>query len=228
MAAAAVWLDDQTLGRSKVSAAQMRVASLDTDGGTNMAGAATAIHRISGYSLDIFYGMRWDAFLARLLHTRGAIVHGEYRQIPINARGDREFVGRHSVYVKPRDATAVWVADSLNDGRIDMPSGKRAPNGWIAWHHDVLRRYAETFPNGMVVGFLRRTYLRPAYARVNVRTGPGRVFAIRRTIGPTVILRHGGAVIGENVGGDRRWYKVWDRNAPGWMHASVIHLVKES
>jgi hypothetical protein len=199
--------------------------------GTNIKDAATALAR-KGVHLTIFDstdGQDFNDVIAALKGGRFAVVHGDYDQVPTKLRGDKDFLGLHSVFFQEYVASvtlyngtkgpAIRVGDGLNDGR-------RAgiPNGYVWWPVGVAKNYAVKFPGGgLTFGVIDRRRLE-ARVNANVRTKPSLSGAIIRTAPRGTDFTWGAVQIGQSVGGDRRWYRVWDsaRGVVGFMHASVI------
>lgn len=232
MAASAVAADRYSLGAINVSADTMRARSGDTEGGTTIEAAATALSSF-GITLNVYdatdgatLGNMWD-FIDR---GHGVIVHGDYDRIPVSLRGDKEFEGLHSVYVQEHDENdkRIKVWDSVDDGRIDQPSGTRAPKGPLWWPTSVLDAYAAAFPTRAIVfGDLPRRMLVARVAVANVRSGPGRSYPVIDQLRDGQRLERGHVKVGERIGGDARWFRVWStrKGVVGYMHASVVRTL---
>lgn len=242
MAAAAVFADRQTLGLVQKTPDQMRTLSgtagectdnIPGNDGTNMANAATALSRV-GITLVIRDDIDMPDVWAALDIRKGAIAHGDYDRVPIGLRGDREFLGFHSVYLNEHDRAnrRILVYDGLDDGRADRPTGRRAPVGPIWWPDSVVAAYMAAFPGGpLTAGFTTLQYVAPSVPVANVRSGPSRARAVISRAVRRERDRHeyGGIVTGERIAGDARWFRVWvsELNPPriGYMHASVARPV---
>lgn len=254
MAAAAHLADRATFGLVQRTADQMRTLSgtaaecTDADprnDGTSQGDALVALAKLglAPTAYDRSDGLAPSELRAYVVEGLGAIVMGDYDRVPLGLRGDREFLGFHSVWanewtasvmVAPRlefagytgPAYRVW--DSLNDGRADRPSGKIAPKGPIWWPEPVMAAYAEAMAAGagnllVIVPDRVRATVRVNVA--NVRTGPGLSFPVftRRSRG-TVLPASALPDIGAAVGGERRWWRVWAGERVGYMHASVVTI----
>jgi Bacterial SH3 domain len=199
--------------------------------GTNIKDAATALAR-KGVHLTIYDstdGRTFTMLTSALKEGRFAVVHGDYDQVPRQLRGDKDFLGLHSVFFHEYAAQValyngtrgpgIRVGDGLNDGR-------RAgiPNGYVWWPLKVAENYAVKFPGGgLTYGLMDRRRLE-ARVNANVRTKPALSGKIIRTAPKGTDFTWGAVQIGQAVGGDRRWYRVWDtsKGVVGFMHASVI------
>lgn len=222
MSAAAVYADDQTLGAIDKTADQMRVLSGDTSGGTTMAGAATALARV-GLHLDIVHDGSIGALNESLRHG-GAIVHGDYDQVPVSLRGDEEFLGLHSVFALGATDTDVVVYDGLDDGRHDQPTGHVAPVAPILWPRTVFDRYAEKFPNGLTYGLIEPRTVIVMVALANVRSGPHLTASVLERVRLHQAITYGTIVVGDAINHDARWFRVFLPRLQriGFIHASVV------
>lgn len=223
MAAAAMLADAMTLGLVDVTADAMRSASGDSAGGTDIRDAATALARYNLYPTlyDSTDALGWTGLRSAIAHDRPAVVHGDYDAIPAILKGDKAFYGLHSVYWNAIVAGGVMVGDPLNDGRRGD-----IPKGYVVWPESVANGYAAAFPGGPYTALIATlTRIRVRVDVANVRSGPARSAAIITHKRRGALLRAGiRAELGERIGGDARWYRVWlaDRNRLGYMHASVV------
>lgn len=232
MAAAAMFADRQSLGIINVSPDQMREFSgtagkcLDADpnnDGTNLRTAATALAHV-GLHIELRSDIDWAAVVGGLDIGLSFIGHGDYDRVPVGLRGDKAFTGLHSVVFTERDAARgrILTYDGLDDARR---SG--VPQGPIWWPDHVVYEYLTAFPGVALTGaFSRRRMVRPIVRLVNIRDKPTRASAIientMQASGET--FEYGGTVMGESIGGDRRWWRIWLplKTRLGYVHASVV------
>ncbi len=150
-AAGAMLLDKWTHGSVRVSQSVLRRASHDKKGGSSLYDLSRGIAAVTGiripYSPSNGDTMAWWQLLDRLAHGGGAVLIGEYRDLPAHyTRWNRAFAGRrntsHAVYIQTYDRARgrVWLMDPLADGHY--------PGEWI----DVraLHRFA-TIEDGKVM-----------------------------------------------------------------------------
>lgn len=220
MAAAAVFADYQTLGAIDETADQMRAFSGDTVGGTNITDAATALAHV-GLHLNIVRNGAISVLNDALL-TLGAIVHGDYDQVPNALKGDVAFEGLHSIFACYRGLNDTLVYDSLDDGRAAS-----VPKGPILWPNSVLDAYASKFPGGITYGLTTLWRVHVIVGAANIRPTPSTAMDPIDTLPRNAIVPYGKIVIGQSVAGDARWFRVWDsrKNRLGYMHASVVHTL---
>lgn len=227
MAAAATFADAVTLGIKRYTGAQMRRASGDTEGGTSLRAAVTALSRLAHLTLDLEDGLSWIDLASAARRGFPFILHGDYDVLPYGLQGSRTFKDIHSVFGLFDDGWLIY--DPLDDGRA-LSTG-HAPQGPIFWPEVVVRAYAEKYPGpAIMAGFGVKHYVRSCVAVANIRTGPSRT---RRIIGtlrkggtPPPMLLTGGTVPGESIGGNSRWWKVWKNNRVAYMHTSVAVSAK--
>ena len=224
MAAAAVTADRATLGAVNVSADAMRTASGDKLGGTTLQGAATALAAY-GVHLNIHPPQdreTLDDLWDHITNGNGVILDGDYDVVPNNLSGQPAFDGTHAVYLQYAGMhTMVW--DSLADGR--RPGIPQSP---IVWPRHIIDRFANKYPGlGISYGVITRHFLRADARTTNIRAKATRNSPIIGTFMRGAELERGRVKLGESIGGDRRWYRVWspDANAVGFVHASVSSLV---
>jgi hypothetical protein len=173
-----------------------------------------------------------DSFIRYIESGGYAIVSGDYEYVPDWLSGDNEFDGSHAVFVcdykvqvsfpNGGSCPGFLVGDGLNDGRVDYPSGERAPKGMVWWPDYIMDAYARARAwTTEVPPRLRKLGARGDYA--NVRPTPSTANApLGKLTGER--LAHAGTVIGSSVGGDRRWYRVWwpTLGVIAYCHASVV------
>lgn len=139
------------------------------------------------------------------------IALGDYDEVPLKLKGDREFMLNHYVYANAGTDDGPQIYDSLDDGRVDQPSGIRAPQGPIIWPWAVFDAYlhglSDKFDLDVTVITIRRRSVERRFAEVLVRPGPAETGLVGRWhTGP---LEYGSIVLGAEVYGDRRWFRVW-------------------
>lgn len=176
-------------------------------------------------------GLTWAKLLAYLKAGRFAVVNGDYDQVPLALRGDKDFTGLHSVmYHQVNSAgTMVRVGDPLNDGR--RPG---IPKGWVWWPISVAKNYVEKYDRevpgtGLHAAVLDRKRLRarPVAPATNIRSAPSMTSSIIGKFGGTQTVIWGVKVVGQKVGNSTIWYRVWCPTAArvGFCHSSVVTVV---
>jgi hypothetical protein len=183
----------------------------------------SAFFAAQGLHIQVF--TRSDHFSVADLRTHlanggFAVCLGDYEKVPANLKGDLEFQENHFIMVNELNPTingqvfeGVLVYDSLDDGRKDPPTGRRAPRGPIVWPFAVLESYLVNLSNApdndiTVAIFPRRRVRRLDQNPVNVQPAPSTAPA---PIGTWLSgeLEHGGTFFGDPVNGDKRWFQVW-------------------
>lgn len=94
--------------------------TLDRTGGTNHSQMAIVASRYYGMVLDVQNGMGWDAMVAQIALTRGAMISVKYRRIAASAfSGQSNFYDNHEVFCEAVDLThkTMRIIDPLADGR---------------------------------------------------------------------------------------------------------------
>ena len=173
-ASAAMVLDTWTNGDVSVTHQRLRKLSGDDDGGSSLEDLRAAFRRL-GFRVDLNGGgnatMTWHGLLRRLKDGGGAVVLGDYGQLPRwfgrwdygfwKLKGKRD-IDNHAVYVERYDPRrgVVWLMDPLGRGDYD---GEWLPIG-------ALQRFA-WFKNGRVQA-VATPAARPApFAGVRVLAG---------------------------------------------------------
>lgn len=240
MCAAGRFANRQTLGALNYTGDEMRTLSgtawkcADADpknDGTNLKDAAVALSKLAT-PIVIRDDITWSEVITGLDKV-GFICHGDYDRVPIGLRGDREFLGLHSVFFNERDAVGgkgILVYDSLDDARADLPTGHPAPQGPIWWPESVAKAYAEAFPGPNITGaFGRLRRVRPVVPVANIRSGPTRKRpVIARAISSHHDVNEWGVLVhGERIGRNDVWYRVWvpELRRIGFMHDSVVDQI---
>jgi hypothetical protein len=233
-ASAADLADRWSLGAINKTADQMRVLTGDVEGGTTVRQLATALAKV-GVPLTIFDyddGMDRDRFRSLIRSGVGAITNIDYSPLPEALEADKNFEDLHSTYTNEWSAKASLYTGGTGPGFLvydPLADGRRAgiPKGPNWWPESVLFAALEAFPGGgWTVGtWTKRTVRKRASVSswVWIRPRPTRAAA---PIGKltTQVLQHGGYEIGESVGGDKRWYRVWipSTSRIAYVHASVV------
>jgi hypothetical protein len=127
-ASASMLLDKWTNGKLLVAHERLRRLSGDQHGGSSFAEMQVAFRRL-GFDIPLSAGgdstMTWSGLLARLRAGAGAVVLGDYGQLPRwYGRWDRRFwngkgkTDNHAVYLERYDAKRgrVWMMDPLGRG----------------------------------------------------------------------------------------------------------------
>lgn len=94
--------------------------SLDRSGGVNHSQMAAVASKYYGFALDVRNGMSWDALIAEIAKTRGAMISVRYRLISLSAySGEAGFTGNHELFCESVDlgARTMRIIDPLADGR---------------------------------------------------------------------------------------------------------------
>ena len=174
----------------------------------------------------------------------GVSLAGSYAVVPIGLRGDRESGSiAHRIYVNEWQASvaiparyefpgftgpAYRVFDPLADGRIDQPSGKRAPLAPVWWPEPIVHAFAEArFSGAANVNLVAadRSFATVKVTLANVRSGPTTAAAKLGTLPRGAQLEAAAKPdIGLAVSGDPRWWRVWYGSRVAWMHSSVITI----
>lgn len=227
MASAAMLADRDTLGQLNVTSDAMRKASGDTSGGTSQQAAVTALAKY-GITVDSYDA--WDNFdiadMDAALRAGKAIgVAGDYDQLPLSLKGDKDFFGDHRVVINEILSNGNYlVFDPIADGRRTG-----IPKSPLQWPRDVMRRYVLDMVGPDVWAIvLRRRRAKAKVATANIRAGAGTAYPIIGTLSGTGTLARGSKpTIGDPVGANRVWYRVWDPRVArvGYMHSSVITLL---
>lgn len=202
--------------------AQNPDGSPDKTGGTNIDQAAEVLDDagIPSVHFDGSDGRGWSDVEAVLAGAGIVIAHGDYGSVPRSLRGpiDRTFTGPHSVVFSR-------IATIAGERMVRVGDGLADPWGW--WPVDVARRYMLDFPGaGLTYLVVTPRRLRARVAVANVRPSPTRKAARVGTITPKSASLHvGGIVVGESVGGNRNWYRVFYRGKLAYVHASVARIL---
>lgn len=184
-----------------------------TNNGTDIADAAHALQALGIPSTvyDRTDGKGFADVKAALARGEVVIAHGDYGSVPRALRGpiDRAFTGWHSVLYHSFSPSAMSVGDGLADP-------------WLVWPLDVADAYMRDFPGG---GYTFLTVaprkLKAKVARAHVRSAPRRANNVIGHITPRSRIHYGGTVLGERIGGNATWYKVWYAGKIGYVHSSV-------
>jgi hypothetical protein len=126
---------------------QLRALQDDQEGATTLENLETAVE--NGWGVRFFKGWVTPLQLRALLYAgAGAVVIGNYGQIPVDLRLQKDFTGNHAVYVdafRPPSATepaAYYVMDPIGH----TWSGYKG--SW--WPADVVERFATAYGNGLI------------------------------------------------------------------------------
>lgn len=198
--------------------AQNPDGSADRSGGTTIAQAAEVLDDagVPSNHYDALDGKGLLDVRVALRTGKGIIAHGDVGSIPRGDRGeiDPDFTGLHSVWIPPRfNATGVLVGDGLSTSYE-----------WWSW--DALNRYLRDFPGG---GYTYLTVtprrLRAKGTVANVRPSASKLNAPIGTISRTSRIHVGGVVLGQYIGSNRRWFRVFYKGQIGYVHTSVAEIV---
>lgn len=146
MASACIALDRHTEGAKTSNPPLMRSFQSDQVGGTDLNDAADAWAAGYGETLTV-NTVSWATFVSQINAGRGAIVQGDYQEIPDAYSGQPSFDGPHAIYVNEfnSDVSKALVYDPLRSSAYWLPS-------------TYLRNYAEAFAGGSVAaGFTQIT-----------------------------------------------------------------------
>jgi hypothetical protein len=126
---------------------QLRALQDDQDGGTDIGDVETAVSR--GWGVRFFKGALSAVQLRALLYAgAGALVVGNYAEIPVDLRLQKDFTGNHAIYVDafrppgPDGPAAYYVIDPLGH----TWQGYRG--GW--WPADIVERFAMALGGGSI------------------------------------------------------------------------------
>lgn len=126
---------------------QLRALQDDQEGATNLGNLGAAVGR--GWGVRFFSGALSPLQLRALLYAgAGAVVIGNYGEIPVDIRLQKGFTGSHAVYVDafrppgPDGPAAYWVMDPIG---YSWPGYK---GGW--WPADDVERFATSFGGGTI------------------------------------------------------------------------------
>ena len=226
-ASGAMLVDQATLGLKDPSPEMFRRQTGDMEGGLMLGAIQTAMEYfgVPVTTYDYTDDLRWEELLSMLKSGRFAVVSGDYDALPPKYRGDKDFLGNHSVMYQAVTASGIRVGDPLNDGR--RPG---IPKGWQVWPTSVARdyvmRFSQPFPGGVYAVVMQK---RQVEVRViaNVRLHPDRNAFILATLKGGKRLTYGGTVKGQPINGNRTWFQVWVPGAEkvGYTHSSVVYRV---
>jgi hypothetical protein len=131
----------------ETTGSDLRALQDDLDGGTSLDDLETAVWR--GWHAAFDTGALTTLQLRRVLYAgAGAVVIGNYGELPAGIRLSATFTGSHAVYV---DAFRAPTADAPAAYYVIDPLGNPAAGyrgGW--WSADVLERFAASFGGGLV------------------------------------------------------------------------------
>lgn len=186
--------------------------------GTNIAEAGRVLDSLGVRSV-IRDSLDGDTFADVLTHLgRGefVIAHGDAGSIPRELRGpiDRDFVGYHSVFLQRHAVGKVRVGDGLG-------------SNWILWPDAVVKAYMEAFPgSGLTYLYTIPRKITSKVGTVNLRSEPVRASNVVAVLNASSRLVCGGMVLGESIGANRNWFKVWSPVAGlGYVHTSVARYI---
>lgn len=217
-----------SLGVLDYTVSQIRSAMGKPTGQTSLYDHATAARKLLRINLPVFD--RYDSFSVAALNAHlaaggFATALGDYDEVPVALRGDKNWLGNHLVMVNELvagNAAAPLVYDSLDDGR-------RAgiPKGPIVWPAPVLPNYLVNLSDrrdlDVTVAIWPRRRLKARAGSANVRAGATTLSPVVGVLAAGRQIEHGGTNLGQTIGGDRRWYRVWwpDTGQVAFVHASV-------
>lgn len=235
-ASGAMLVDQGSLGAKRPSADAFRRRTGDWSGGLFIGTVGSTVEKY-GVGVHVFDGadgLTWAQLLAYLKAGRMAVVQGDYSVVPTRLTGSDQFNGLHSEFYHQYSATnGILVGDPLNDGRL-LPSGRRAPKGYVWYPLSVARNYVESFDRkvagpGLHAAVLDRKRLkaRPITPATNVRSGPYMTSPVIGKFGGSTTVIWGAKVQGGSVGGNTTWYRIWlpSANRIGFCHSSVVTQV---
>jgi len=228
-ASGAMLADQATLGLKNPTPDAFRKATGDHVGGMPIALIGSTLEHTYGVGVTVYDasdGYTFDKLVADLKRGKFAVVNGDYDQVPHYLAGSRTFDGLHSEFWHRWTPTGIVVGDPLCDGRRTG-----IPKGYVKYPLSVARNYVEKYnreiPGNSIhacVMDLKRVKARPVSPNTVVRSQPTRASASIGSFGGTTTLAWGGVVIGESIGGNRTWYRVWFPAASriGYCHSSVV------
>lgn len=194
--------------------AQNPDGSQDKSGGTHIYQAAEVLDDAGIPSTVYDSDDRRTIISVRKELTAGNVIiaHGDNGSLPRGERGEisPSFTGLHSVdAVKYSASKGYLIGDGLSQDY-----------NW--WSEPVMNAYMRDFPGGgftYLVVKPRRIKAKADYA--SVRREPNRQHAPIGRITGRSRTHYGSIVVGEAVGRNRNWYRVWWNGRIAYVHSSV-------
>lgn len=229
-ASAAMVADAQTLGLKDPTPDEVRAKTGDFSGGLYMGTVGMALGKL-GIEVGTFDSddrLEWDRVVKLAKAGRMMVLAGDYDRVPRDLKGDKDYMGNHSVAVWRMFAEYSVIGDPLNDGR--RPG---IPKGYIRWPNDVVRAFARKFDNQTTGGIhacvmrVEEVTPRQQVAMADIRATPERDGEKVGQLPWKARLRTGGRVEGDMIRGSDLWFRVWVPTAGrlGYIHDSVAFRV---
>jgi hypothetical protein len=229
-ASGAMLVDQGSLRLKNPSPDAFRKATGDFVGGLEVSQVASTCEKygVPVHAYDWTDNLTWDQLTTFIKRGQFAVVAGDYETLPYALKGDKNFTGDHSVLFGEIVGTKIRVGDPLNDGR--RPN---IPKGYIWWPLSEARQYVMKYtqnrPGGIYATVLdrRRLRARPVSPNTRVRATATRDGKVIGSFGGTTTVIYGGTVVGESIGGNRTWFRIWwpQTASFGYCHASVVARV---
>jgi hypothetical protein len=225
-ASGAMLTDRATLGIKDPSPDKFRKKTGDDKGGLYMGAVGNALEALGVDALvwDADDHLRWPRVKTMAKRGQSLVIAGDYEELPLKLRGDKDFTGDHSVFLFRMFSKVSVIGDPLNDGRRT-----NIPDGYITWPNEVVYDYVKNFDRdtqgGIHAASARLDWVKPRsqMRAVDVRSRPEKDAPIIDSLEWGKRLNTGGTIVGEAIRGQERWFKVWCRNQVGYIHSSVVY-----
>ena len=232
-ASGAMLADQATLGLKNPTPDAFRKLTGDYSGGLFIGTVGHVLEAHYGVGVTVYDasdGYTFEALVADLKRGRFAVVNGDYDVVPDSLSGQPSFNGLHAEFWHQWTTTGIVVGDPLCDGRM-LSTGHRAPKGYVKYPLSVAREYVNKYDREVpgtgihaAVMDLKLLKARPVSPATNIRSAPTRTSSVIGAFGGTSTIVWGGTVVGEKIGNNGIWYRVWCRSASeiGYCHSSVV------
>jgi len=225
-ASGAMLTDRATLGIKDPSPDRFRRKTGDDKGGLYMGAVGNALEAfgVDAIVWDADDHLRWKRVKTMAQRGQSLVIAGDYEEIPLKLRGDKDFRDDHSVFLYRMFTKVSIIGDPLNDGR--RPG---IPDGWVQWPNEVVYAYVRRFDlqtqGGIHAATARLDWVKPRsqVRAADVRTKPEKDAPIIGQLEWGKRLNTGGTVVGETIRGQERWFKVWMKSQIGYIHSSVVY-----
>lgn len=226
-ASGAMLTDQATLGIKDPSVDRFRKKTGDTEEGLHMSAIGNALEAfgVDAVVFDNDDRLKYWQLVKRVRLGQHAVIAGDYEVLPQHLRGDKDYEGYHSVFLWRVFNKYAVIGDPLNDGR--RPN---IPEGWIRWPievlYDYVKRFDEQVSGGIHACFMRRSFVKPRSQVIEaaIRAEPEKHAQLLGTLRYGKRLVTGGTIVGEQVAGQERWFKVWyPPEGIGYIHTSTAY-----
>jgi hypothetical protein len=225
-ASGAMLTDRATLGIKDPTPDKFRRKTGDTKGGLYMGSVGNALEAfgVDAMVWDADDHLRFKRVEAMAKRGQSIVIAGDYEVLPRKLRGDKDYQGDHSVFLYRMFKSVSIIGDPLNDGRRS-----NIPKGWIQWPNATVYEYVKRFDQHTMGGIhaatarLQWVKARSQVAAAEIREAPEKSAKLVGVLLNGKRLNTGGTVVGEEIRGQVRWFKVWNKNQIGYIHASVAY-----